>query len=175
MSSRKHLTLTLVAGAFALIAVSARAAQPAYRIVSVATGKCLALSSSSSGNGVNIHQWQCSGVHNEANLLWTLHPASPVGFTQIRNVGTGKCIALKSSSNANGVNIHQWQCQNVHEPDNLLWNISSANNAGDAKLRSKQSGKCVALKQHSGNNGVNIHQWQCQNVNNENYLLWSLQ
>jgi hypothetical protein len=88
---------------------------------------------------------------------------------------TGKCVALARSSSANGVNVHQWQCRNVHNVDNLLWKLRWL--PGDRyRLQVKTSGKCLALARarHSDRNGVNIHQWQCRGARDPSYLTWKI-
>jgi hypothetical protein len=68
-------------------------------------------------NDVVIQQYTCS---NQNNQIWVLVPAN--GYYQIKNVASGKCLALQNSSSANGALVVQSDCSIT---DSKLWKLDS--------------------------------------------------
>jgi len=81
-----------------------------------------------------------------------------------------KCLDESTNTNANGANIHQWNC---HSGDNQIWHleyVETVNGKPYYQIKAQHSGKCVDVKDASRNNGANIHQWTCEQVDNQ---LWT--
>jgi hypothetical protein len=161
-------------------ALCAAAAIPAAaqtgRIVNQHSGRCLAVQGvgDQSGNGVNVHQWQCTAVAQPDNLRWELQPDGP--YVRIVNRHSGGCLAVQGTGRrtADGINVHQWQCANVSQPDNLRWELRP--DGPYYRIVNAQSGKCLALEGAGDRraNGVNVHQWDCDRARQPANLRWQV-
>lgn len=155
---------------------AAPAAAQEGRIVNQHGGRCLALQGTGdrSENGVNVHQWQCTSVSQPENLRWELERDG--SYFRIVNAHSGKCLAIEGSGkrSANGINVHQWQCTNVAQPDNLRWELRA--DGAYHRIVNAHSGKCLAIEGAGDRqaNGVNVHQWDCDRARQPANLRWQV-
>jgi hypothetical protein len=132
-------------------------------IVSLYSGKALDVSTVSSQNGANIHQWTNDGG---ANQKWELLPIGANQY-QLRALHSAKCADIAGPSNQDGANIHQWDC---HSGTSQRWNLEQVA-PGQHRLVNVYSGKCLDVAEFSQNNGGNIHQWACSGSPNQTWIL----
>ncbi len=85
----------------------------ASQVINVNSGKCLSVENASTLDGADIIQWGCI-VSGSAAQAWTQSWTGTGGPTyydyQLVNVGSGRCMSVENSSNANGAQIIQWNC-----------------------------------------------------------------
>mgnify|MGYP000641500433 CR=1 FL=1 len=75
-----------------------------YVIRSVATGKCIDISSSSTADGAKVQEWDCNGTSAQK---FHISPASP-GYFKIINVNSGKGLDIKDVSTLANAVVQQW-------------------------------------------------------------------
>lgn len=75
-----------------------------YIIRSVATGKCIDISSSSTADGAKVQEWDCNGTNAQK---FHISPASP-GYFKIINVNSGKGLDIKDVSKEQNALVQQW-------------------------------------------------------------------
>ncbi|XXY21448.1 RICIN domain-containing protein [Sorangium sp. So ce216] len=75
-----------------------------YIVRSLATGKCLDVSSASVANGADVQEWSCNGTNAQRFHV------SPVGdgYFKIVNVNSGKALDVRDASTAESTRIQQW-------------------------------------------------------------------
>lgn len=73
-----------------------------YRVRNQATGKCLAIGSSSTDGGAKAIQWPCS---DNTDQVWA-HDETD----RLRNANSSLCLAIPNSTTTNGTEAMQWTC-----------------------------------------------------------------
>jgi hypothetical protein len=116
---------------------------------------------------VQLTQWTCLG---KTSQRYTWQPLS-ADWGQLRNVATGKCVAVAGGSAASGAAIVQTTCAATNRaqwfntptdrlvPETWYWLV----NAG--------SGKAVAVPGGATTNGAKLIQYDRQHIQHE-YLTW---
>jgi hypothetical protein len=128
------------------------AAQGTYvRIHNRASGKCLAIGSSSQANGAHAIQWDC--LDSNAQIWW-------IDGHFVQNAASGKYLAIGSSSTANGAHAIQWeytgsQGQQWTWSGEFFWN--------------NNSGKNLAIGSSSTANGAHAIQWEYTGSNGQRW------
>ncbi|HSC86474.1 MAG TPA: RICIN domain-containing protein, partial [Polyangiaceae bacterium] len=89
------------------------------------------------------------------------------GYSELVNVGSGKCMDLTGGSTALGTNIQQWSCSGA---DYQKWNVSDQGSAQFAVL-SKYSGLALDVYEFSTANGARIVQWDYLGGANQKWTL----
>jgi hypothetical protein len=81
-----------------------------YRIINLATGKCLDLDTATHGegkeNGANVQTWENVGGTNQ---MWFVD-ARADGYLTIRSVYADMCLDVTNSSTDTGANVQAWTC-----------------------------------------------------------------
>lgn len=75
-----------------------------YVIRSVATNKCIDISSSSTADGAKVQEWDCNGTSAQR---FHISPTSD-GYFKIINVNSGKGLDIKDVSTLANAVVHQW-------------------------------------------------------------------
>ena len=75
-----------------------------YIIRSVATGKCIDISASSTADGAKVQEWDCNGTSAQK---FHISPTSG-GYFKIINVNSGKGLDIKDVSTLANAVVHQW-------------------------------------------------------------------
>lgn len=144
-------------------AVTAEAAgDPVYaRLYNQGTGKCLAVPDEFIDvKNTKMIQWTCSTSESQ---YWTLAPVT--GGYQVKNLASGMCLAMASSTKVHGANPIQWPCDGG-DGGEQVW----AQDAND-RLKNFNSEFCLAILDSSTVNGVNAAQWTC-GENEDQQWLW---
>lgn len=143
-------------------ATPANAAATAYdTLYNGGTGKCLAVPSASTANGVGLVQWACSG---NSEQQWQLESVAGGNGDRyiVRNLNSNKCLAMPNASTANGTQAVQWTCNGGSEQ---IWIHDSA-----YRLRNLNSDKCLAIPNSSTTNGTEAIQWTCTTSGDQAWL-----
>src|SRR5262245_44215847 len=75
-----------------------------YVIRSVATGKCIDISASSTADGAKVQEWDCNGTNAQR---FHIAPTSG-GYFKIINVNSGKGLDIKDVSTLANAVVQQW-------------------------------------------------------------------
>ncbi len=75
-----------------------------YALVNRNSGKCLAVSGSSTADGANVQQWACTGA---ANQRWRIEDTGG-GYSRLVNVQSGKALDVANCGTADGADVRQW-------------------------------------------------------------------
>lgn len=118
---------------------------------------------SSTGDGVNIHQWSLAQATNQQFLFE--HTGD--GAYKITAVNSGKALDVNSGGKDNGINVQQWSYYGFNNQQL----IAVATGDGYYKLIAKHSGKLIEVAGFSTSNGGAIQQWE--NVNQSSGM-WKL-
>lgn len=169
MLRRRGVALRRIGAVSAVAAVTlAMAAQPAAADTALPIisenndNQCLAIGGGLTTRGAQAIQWTCEyqSGHNQEQL-WTF--ASHDGVTnEIRNVKTGKCLAIGLASTVRGKPVIQWDCEDsVQDPHpEQKWDISAWSN-GNLKIQNHNSHLCLAIANGSQSPGAGAIQWDC--------------
>ncbi|GAB2890051.1 hypothetical protein GCM10027074_67980 [Streptomyces deserti] len=88
-----------------------------YKLKNALSGKCLDKSEDvPNANGNAVYQYTCND--NANNQLWERIGSS--GWTQLRNVASGRCLDVKGPSFTDGAILHVWDCYSTWSQ---RWNI----------------------------------------------------
>lgn len=127
------------------------------------SGKCI--DGNTSGNGVNVYQWDC---HHGANQTFEFSPvAGKASIYTLKFAHSGQCLDGTTSSD-NGSNLHQWDC---HGGANQQFKIEEVLN-GNYRLVVQHSNKVVDVSTNSNGNGDNIHQWDWADNANQKWSIY---
>ena len=137
----------------------------AYRIQSAKSSKWISPIDGTANNGAQIVNHQ-TGTGNAR--LWRFVDRG-AGYAEMRNVHSGKCLAVPSGSLVNNTKLIQWNCNGN---DDQLWKRVSRSN-GRFAFQNKKSGKCIDLTNGNTNHNTQFQQYTCD-PNNENQLFWIL-
>lgn len=137
---------TTVAAAAAPVVSGAR-----YRVVNVNANKAMETPSLSAGT-----QLTQRSTGTSTTQRWTF-TANADGTWSIRNVASGLCADVTSSSTASGAAVIQWSC---HTAANQRWRITAAA-AGGFALSPAHSGRCLDVTSGSISNGARLVQSTC--------------
>ena len=135
-----------------------------YRIVAKHSGKVLDVAGYSKTRSGNIHQWTW---HGDKNQIWNVrHDAS--GNYEIQSQHSDMFLDLAGGRLSNSTNIQQWPY--VEGNLNQKWILEAAEQ-GYFQIKSVRSGKCLDVAGGTGatNNGRNIQQYTCANVDNQKF------
>ncbi|SEL32961.1 RICIN domain-containing protein [Streptacidiphilus jiangxiensis] len=170
----RNLAVGTAAGSLLLVGLAASPASAgAWGYVAFAnanSGKCLEIGGWAQNNGATANQWDClhgSAASNgwfDENQVWTVNVVN--GYTQIRNVNSGKCLEVQGWAQNNGATVDQWDCLydgNGNPDKNQAWYI-----AGSGQIWNVNSGKCLEIGGWAQNNGALADQWDCLNDGNGN-------
>jgi Ricin-type beta-trefoil lectin domain/Domain of unknown function (DUF1929) len=133
----------------------------ARQIVGKNSGMCLT-APQSDANGQKVQQKACNA--SDTRQFWNVKATD--GGYNIINQTTGRCLDVSGLSNADGVEIQQWDCWGGK---NQAFAIDT--NASWSTMKAVHSGKCVAVPASSKIDGSLIIQWACYNGAEQ---LWSL-
>lgn len=130
---------------------STNSASGAVQLVAQNSGMCLT-APQSNDNGQRVLQKTCNT--SDSRQLWNLKATD--GGYNIINQTTNRCLDVAGISNADGVEIQQWDC----------WGGKNQAFAFDASgawssMKAAHSGKCVAVPAASKADGSLIIQWGC--------------
>ncbi|KAJ3328728.1 hypothetical protein HDU76_009411, partial [Blyttiomyces sp. JEL0837] len=90
-----------------------------FQIVNKLTGWCLDVSAFHTENKSPVALWPCNGARNQAFTL----PAVQ-GGNWIRDVNSGKCLAVSTLGMNDGDKIFIWDCENNPNPQTIVWGIN---------------------------------------------------
>lgn len=135
--------------------------------------KAVDIRDASGADGAIAQLWVYNGTANQKFY----HDSAGSGLIRLRNVNSGKCLDLKGPSDANGTQVHQWNCNNS---DSQKWRRVKVGEQRyievDKKWRDvykfvNQYGRdtCLDNEEGSGNNGNKIQIWTC---NGRDTQLW---
>ncbi|MFD3502089.1 RICIN domain-containing protein [Streptomyces sp. NPDC058676] len=138
------------------------AADPVYaRLYNQGTGKCLAVPGEYTDvEGAELIQWTCSTSETQ---YWALIPAT--GGYQVKNLASGMCLAMASSTKVQGANPIQWPCDGG-DGGEQVWAHDSID-----RLTNANSKFCLAVLGTETANGVKPAQWTC-GTNKDQQWLW---
>jgi predicted alpha-1,6-mannanase (GH76 family) len=118
---------------------------------------------SSTGDGVNIHQWSLTQNTNQQFLVEHVGD----GAYKITAIHSGKALEINSSGKENGINVQQW---NYFGFNNQQF-IAVSTGDGFYKLIAKHSGKLIEVAGFNTSNGGTVQQWD--NLNQSSGM-WKL-
>lgn len=138
------------------------AADPVYaRLYNQGTGKCLAMPGGADAEeGAQLIQWTCSTSESQ---YWALIPVT--GGYQVKNLASGKCLAMASSTKVEGANPIQWTCDGG-DGGEQVWAQDSSE-----RLMNYNSKFCLAVLSTDTTNGIKPAQWTC-GTNKDQQWLW---
>ncbi|WP_411147100.1 RICIN domain-containing protein [Streptomyces sp. A30] len=145
----------------ATAAVTAEAAaDPVYaRLYNQGTGKCLAVPGPYTDvEGAELIQWTCSTSETQ---YWALIPVT--GGYQVKNLASGRCLAVADSSKVQGAISVQSTCDGG---GGQVWAHDSID-----RLTNANSKFCLAVLGTETANGVKPAQWTC-GTNKDQQWLW---
>jgi endo-1,4-beta-xylanase len=87
---------------------------------------------------------------------------TPSGTGAIRGVGSGRCLDVSGSSQANGTQAQIWDCNGQA---NQQWTLTSA---GELRV---YGGKCLDVYNGGTADGTNVIIWDCNGQNNQQWRL----
>ncbi len=159
--SRRRTPAVIQALVISLVAVSAMAtwgvsvaAAAAQQVVGAGSGRCLDVPNSSTGNGVQVQLWDCSGA---ANQSWTY-----TATKQLMVLGS-KCLDASGQGSTNGTAAVIWDCNGQA---NQQWNVNP-----NGSVTGVQSGLCLDASGRGTANGTKIIIWACNGQNNQQWNL----
>ncbi|MFC0601064.1 RICIN domain-containing protein [Streptomyces palmae] len=114
-----------------------------YRLLNEASGKCLAIGSSSTEDGAHAIQWHCLNTYGQ---LWFSDDDN-----HIINFNSGKLLAIGSSSMENGAHAIQWDYTGS---DGQRWYFDTHNH-----IINGNSAKFLAIGSSSTEDGAHAIQW----------------
>jgi hypothetical protein len=136
-----------------------------FDLISVNSGQCLDLPSSSQNNGVVLQQWTCYGGTNQRWIY------SPDAHT-ITSAASHKCMDVQGHSNTNGALVQQYDCSGQL---NQQWDLYEVpGKFGTYTVVSAQSGKCLDVKGASKNAGTQLQQWDCNGGANQQWRVGAI-
>ncbi|WP_232456203.1 RICIN domain-containing protein [Burkholderia ubonensis] len=121
---------------------------------SSSNGKCLNQPGWSTGQGVDLVQWDCQGQTN-ANDTWNLIPMGDYYHIAVQNGNL--CLNVPGNSTATGQKLVQWSCQG-DSATNDQWSIVE-NSDKTFSIQSRSSGLCVNMA--GGTNSSPVTQDSC--------------
>jgi hypothetical protein len=138
------------------------AADPVYaRLYNQGTGKCLAVPGPDTDvEGAELIQWTCSTSETQ---YWALLPVT--GGYQVKNLASGRCLAIASSSKVQGAISVQSTCDGG-DGGEQVWAHDSID-----RLTNANSKFCLAVLSTETANGVKPAQWTC-GTNKDQQWLW---
>lgn len=104
-----------------------------------------------------------------ASVLFSSSPASAATEFFFENGHSGKCLAVPSSSQANGTVVVQWECSTN---DDQLWRrvFVPGGDGNRWKFINVDSDKCLAIGDSSTANGANAIQWECNDNDDQIWI-----
>ncbi|MFF9041768.1 RICIN domain-containing protein [Streptomyces sp. NPDC014892] len=138
------------------------AADPVYaRLYNQGTGKCLAVPGPNTDvEGAELIQWTCSTSETQ---YWALIPVT--GGYQVKNLASGRCLAVASNSKVQGAISVQSTCDGGGGGVQV-WAHDSID-----RLTNANSKFCLAVLSTETANGVKPAQWTC-GTNKDQQWLW---
>ncbi|KAA1248033.1 RICIN domain-containing protein [Aquimarina sp. RZ0] len=136
-----------------------------FNIISAKSQKNVSPINGSSANGAKIvnhpvrtgdaREWRFVDVGN--------------GYSEIKNVRSGRCIAVPGGNTANGVKLVQWDCRGYQDQH---WKRVARDN-GQFSFQNLKTGKCIDLSGGNTGDNVQFQQWDCSsgNRNQRFYIL----
>ena len=141
------------------------AADPVYaRLYNQGTGKCLAVPGPNTDvEGAELIQWTCSTSETQ---YWALIPVT--GGYQVKNLASGRCLAVASNSKVQGAISVQSTCDGGNGGGGgvQVWAHDSID-----RLTNANSKFCLAVLGTETANGVKPAQWTC-GTNKDQQWLW---
>ena len=146
-----------------------------YHIVSLHSGKALAVADSSLADGGQIYQ---RTPYDADEQKWYLI-ADAAGFYEIMAVHSGKCLEAKEEDSYDGAPVHQWEhhpgdrqkWQLVEKADSIFQLVSKGRNysvevaqmsqedGAAVQIETVYSGKYLEIKEEDRCDGAPVHQW----------------
>ena len=120
------------------------------------TGKCLTIAGGTlSDNGVPAVQYDCD---DDPSRRWRLSDAGGNSY-RIKNVKTGKCLAVEGDSDQNNVRTIQFDCD---DQASRVWRLTEI--SGTYQIRNVRTDKCATIAGGvSSDNNVESVQYICDN------------
>jgi hypothetical protein len=163
----KLAILGLALGTTLAVASPANAALAGpYHVSNHDTFQCLAIPDGSLANGAPAIQWSCLGGDDDkvwAFDFWGWHDNAEV--YRVRNIKSGKCLAIGDSDTSNGAKAIQFTCGSGAEQ---RWKYDS-----QKRLRNMNSGRCLAIPNGSTVLGTRAIQWTCQAGSTNPEQVWT--
>ncbi|MEN3360317.1 MAG: hypothetical protein V7637_4299, partial [Mycobacteriales bacterium] len=125
------------------------------------SGKCLDVTSASTGNGAAVKQFTCNGG---ANQRWQAVDAGG-GFVRLLAGHSGKCLDVTDGSTSDGAALEQFSC---NAGTNQQFQPQDAG-GGFVRLVARQSGKCVDVTSASTSDGATVKQFSCNAGTNQQF------
>ncbi|KAG2435471.1 hypothetical protein HYH02_011971 [Chlamydomonas schloesseri] len=95
-----------------------------------------------------------------------VQPGGPANG-MIVSIGTGTnrqgCIDVPSNNKAEGVVLHQWECNGTGAQ---RWYLEAAGN-GRYRVKATDSSLCMGVRESLTANGTDVMLWRCSNVNDQ--------
>ncbi len=153
-----------------------------FSLVGVQSNRCVSVQEANPANGTPIIQWDChSGPDQRARLI-------PLGFGQYeaRFANSDKCLTVGGGDTGNGAAVIQSDCNSgseqhwiVIDTNSVPQDVSTSPSQGTAPeagriytFTSRNSGKCLDVKDHSVVNGGLLQQWDCVGEDQQKFRLY---
>ncbi|MET9957243.1 RICIN domain-containing protein [Streptomyces sp. NPDC006339] len=81
-----------------------------YEIKNENSGQCLAISGSSVYDGAKVVQWPCDGSQSQKWEIIPTHDTHGDAQYRLKNINSGKCLAIRAGSTDRGADAIQWEC-----------------------------------------------------------------
>jgi hypothetical protein len=113
----------------------------------------------------------CAALTTVAAILPAAPASAAAGDFTLKNLWSRKCLAIGSSSFANGARAIQWTCNGDTDQ---LWYQDFRNASDDyGQIKNRNSGKCLTVNGASTSTGAQLTQWDCA-TNRPGEQLWVL-
>ncbi|MFD4676831.1 RICIN domain-containing protein [Lentzea sp. NPDC058450] len=142
------------------------AAQQAYFLKNINTGRCLAIRGAANYNGSPAFQHDCGF----ADQIWEIRY---YGYDrwEVRNTFTGRCLSIRSADNYNGSPAFQLDC--VPYADQHWFIVDAYDSIGRylySILINNVTGRCLAVRSAANYNGSPAFQHDCSpNYNDQQW------
>jgi len=133
-----------------------------YNILNRQSGKALGVTSDSTANGANVHQWSENGKTSEE---WIITDEGD-GY-MIMNVNAEKALDVENGSTQDGANVILYS-NNGNKSQR--WNIDE-DGSGYVTITNVKSGKLLDVEKGSLDDGGNVLQWQNNSGENQQWKL----
>ena len=153
LTSRRSWIVALVVAGFVSASQFAEANPIAQQLVFVHSKRCLVVKNGSQAKGTQVYQSNCR--KDDKHQRWTF-VYKEGGYGLLKVAHSGQCLDVVNNKTANGTLVQQWNC---HGTANQLWALEGVQGQFgtiDWRLRSKESNKCLYVKNSSNADNADV-------------------
>jgi hypothetical protein len=155
--------LLVTAGLFVGPAPLAHAVANRYAIQGD-SGKVVDAVNWGTSNGTPVQMWDFRTTGNVNNQRWDFVTRDSGYFEFVNANAPGKC--LDENSSYNGAVVYLYTCTHAK---NQQWHFENWGNLSQWRLRNRQDGRCLDIKDYNPNNGARLQVWDCTGAWNQGF------